>query len=293
MVLLWGLPEEEPIAAVRRALHARGAQTLLVDQRRAVSTRLAHRPDGPVLRLAGRVLPLADVTAAYPRPYPVVCGDGPAGLVAWRHAVRLERELWQWAATTTATVVNRPAPAATNATKPAQTRAAAACGFRVPDTLVTNDCAQARDFADRHGLVIYKGAGGTRTLTGLLDLSDSRRLERLSTCPTYLQRYIPGNNVRVHVVRADVFATEIATDEVDYRRQVRAMAPIALPEAVADRCRAVTAALGLLVAGIDLIRTPEGEWYFLEANTSPGFTFYPDRDQVGAAIAGVLAEASA
>lgn len=288
MVLLWGVPEEETLTAVRRALHARGAQTVLVDQRRAVSTRLIQRPDGPVLRLDGRDLRLADVTAAYPRPYPVVCGDGPARLVAWRHAIRLEHELWQWAAITTATVVNRLAPAATNSTKPVQTRAAAACGFDVPQTLVTNDCERARDFAARHGLVVYKAAGGTRTLTGLLDLADARRLARLSTCPTYLQRYIRGTNVRVHVVQADVFAVAIATDAVDYRRQVRDMAPIALPATVAERCRAVTAALGLLVAGIDLIRTPEGEWYFLEANPSPAFTFYPGRDQVGAAIAGLL-----
>ena len=39
---------------------------------------------------------------------------------------------------------------------------------------------------------------------------------------------------------------------------------------------------------LDLIRTPEGEWYFLEANTSPAFTFFPDRDTVGAWIARLL-----
>jgi D-alanine-D-alanine ligase-like ATP-grasp enzyme len=46
----------------------------------------------------------------------------------------------------------------------------------------------------------------------------------------------------------------------------------------------------LLVAGLDLIRTPDGDWYFLEANPSPAFTFYPDRAEVGAAIARLLAQ---
>ena len=290
-VLLWGLPEEETLAAVRRAVEALAARVVMVDQRRTLSTRLLERPSGPVLRQADRVLPLAEVTAAYPRPYPFpprAARDGPAPLVALRHVARLEIGLWQWAATTAATVVNRPGPAASNSTKPMQTRAAAACGFRVPDTLLTNDAEQARAFAARHGQVIYKAAGGARTITGLLDPADTRRLARLSTCPTYFQRYIAGRNVRVHVVGSDVSAVEITSDAIDYRRDVQEMTPVAVPERVAAACLAVTRTLGLLVTGIDLIRTPEGEWYFLEANTSPAFTFFPDRDTVGAWIARLL-----
>jgi D-alanine-D-alanine ligase-like ATP-grasp enzyme len=49
----------------------------------------------------------------------------------------------------------------------------------------------------------------------------------------------------------------------------------------------------LLVAGLDLIRTPDGEWYFLEANPSPAFTFYPDRDEVAAASARLLTGSAA
>jgi hypothetical protein len=263
----------------------------MVDQRRALSTHVFRGLSGPVLSQPDRVLPLAEVTAAYLRPYPFpprAAQDGPARLVARRHLTRLEHEMWQWAATTTATVVCRPAPAASNSTKPMQTRAARACGFRVPDTLLTNDPEQVHAFAARHGPVIYKAAGGTRTLTGLLDLADTRRLERLSTCPVYFQKYIEGSNVRVHVAGADVSAVEITSDAVDYRKHIQKMVPTALPERVAGNCRAVTAALGLHVAGIDLIRTPEGEWHFLEANPSPAFTFYPDRDQVGASIARLL-----
>jgi hypothetical protein len=290
LILLWGLPEEGPLAAVHHVLQMLGAETVMVDQRRALSTRLLSLPGGPVLRLPDKALPLNEVTAVYPRPYPLpwLCDDSPAPLVVRRHLARLEHELWQWIASTTATVINRPGPAASNSTKPIQTRVARACGFRVPDTLFTNSLEETLAFAARHSTVVYKAAGGTRTYTGLLDLADVRRLHRLSTCPTYFQRYIAGTNVRVHVVGTDAFAVEIASDSVDYRRHVRNMAPITLPGLVAKKCKAITKQLELLVSGIDLIRTPHGEWYFLEANPSPAFTYYPDCDEVGAAIARLL-----
>jgi glutathione synthase/RimK-type ligase-like ATP-grasp enzyme len=72
------------------------------------------------------------------------------------------------------------------------------------------------------------------------------------------------------------------------RRKAREMAAVSMPEPVADKCRIVTKTLGLLVAGIDRIRGRDGEWYFLEANPSPAFTFYPDREKVAAAIARLL-----
>jgi hypothetical protein len=289
LVLLWGLPDEEPLAAVHHVLDALAAQVVVVDQRRALSTRVLRGSGGPLLRLPDRVLPLAEVTAVYPRPYPCPPPRScPARPVAQRHVARLEHELWQWMATTAATVVNRPVPAASNSTKPAQTLVARACGFRVPDSLLTNDREQLRAFSDRHGRVIYKAAGGARTLTGLLDPADARRLERLSTCPTYFQKYIAGSNVRVHIVGSQVYAVEITSDAVDYRRHILKMVPTRLPEPIAAGCLAVTQALGLLLTGIDLIRAPDGEWYFLEANTSPGFTFFPDGDQVAASIARLL-----
>jgi hypothetical protein len=295
LVLLWGLPDDEPLSYVHRALRARGARTILLDQRRALSTRILRDKEGPLLRppdaMQAGAVPLAELTGAYPRPYPSVPeipAGAPACRVAGRHVARLEHELWHWMATGTATVLNRPEQSASNGTKPFQTRTAHRCGFRVPDSLLTNDSGAALAFAERHQRVIYKGAGGTRTRTGLLDPGDTSRLARLGTCPVYLQRYIPGGNVRVHVVDTEVFATEIVSDYIDYRSWVRHMTPVHLPGTVADRCVAVTRALGLLLAGLDLIRTPQGEWYFLEANTSPGFTFFPEALTVAEAIARLL-----
>jgi glutathione synthase/RimK-type ligase-like ATP-grasp enzyme len=50
----------------------------------------------------------------------------------------------------------------------------------------------------------------------------------------------------------------------------------------------------LPVAGIDLRRTPEGEWYCFEVNPSPAFTYYESRtgQPIGRAIAKLLAAGS-
>jgi glutathione synthase/RimK-type ligase-like ATP-grasp enzyme len=73
---------------------------------------------------------------------------------------------------------------------------------------------------------------------------------------------------------------ETTSDAIDYWWDTPAMFPTSLPEAIAEKCRVVSKTLVLLAAGIDLIRSTDGEWYFLEANPSPAFTSYPDRDDV-------------
>jgi D-alanine-D-alanine ligase-like ATP-grasp enzyme len=46
--------------------------------------------------------------------------------------------------------------------------------------------------------------------------------------------------------------------------------------------------MGLAVAGIDLRRTPEGQWYCFEVNPSPGFTYF--QAQAGQAIDQAIAQ---
>jgi glutathione synthase/RimK-type ligase-like ATP-grasp enzyme len=94
------------------------------------------------------------------------------------------------------------------------------------------------------------------------------------------------------VVGAEVFASEIGSSAVDYRypRNVDerpAINPVCLAEELAHRCRQLAASLGLVVAGIDLRRTPDGDWYCFEVNTSPGFTYY--EQSTGQPIADAIA----
>ena len=92
-----------------------------------------------------------------------------------------------------------------------------------------------------------------------------------------------------------MFACEIMSDADDYRyaRQQGGMIDFRsydLPDEYADRCQRLTRDMGLLVAGIDLRRTPDGRWYCFEVNPSPGFTFFEDHTNhpIGQSVAELL-----
>jgi glutathione synthase/RimK-type ligase-like ATP-grasp enzyme len=85
--------------------------------------------------------------------------------------------------------------------------------------------------------------------------------------------------VRVHVVGDDVFPARIESGADDYRYATRQGASVemtacTLPADILARCIEVSTRLRLPLAGIDLRVTPDGEWYCLEVNPSPAFTFY-------------------
>jgi glutathione synthase/RimK-type ligase-like ATP-grasp enzyme len=184
---------------------------------------------------------------------------------------------------------------AANNSKPYQLALIAACGFAVPDTLVTTDAAAVRRFCRRHGTVIYKSVSGVRSIVSRLDAVGRDALADVANCPTQFQEYVPGSDMRVHVMGDALLATEIRSDADDYRYASRsgadvAMAPATLPEDVAEACRAMVRTMGLLVAGIDLRRTPAGAWFCFEVNPSPGFTYFEAAagQPIAAAIADLL-----
>ncbi len=68
------------------------------------------------------------------------------------------------------------------------------------------------------------------------------------------------------------------------------MAPFEIPDRLGTLLVEVTSDMGLLLAGVDLRRTPDGGWCCFELNPSPGFTFYedPTGQPIAAAIARLL-----
>jgi hypothetical protein len=286
MILLWGLPGDSPLARVHVALRRRDADVAFVDQRDVLQTEVELCVDGSVrgeLRTSDQVVPLDQVTAAYVRPYssvqvPAVEHAGPFS-AAWEHAVSVDDALMCWADLAPACVVNRPAAMATNSSKPYQALFIQAAGFDVPATLVTTDPDAVREFRAVHSTVIYKSLSGIRSIVSQLEDGHEARLQRVRWCPTQFQQYIPGADYRVHVVGDDVFACQISSLADDYRYAARqgldvAIRPYQLPQEVADRCKALTASLGMYVTGIDFRRDPEGRWYCFEVNPSPAFSYY-------------------
>jgi glutathione synthase/RimK-type ligase-like ATP-grasp enzyme len=304
LVLLWGLSTEGPLAAVREELVRLDVPVLMVDQHAVLDTEVrlcVGRGLEGAIRIQDRWVDFGAVSAVYMRQYesrrvPAVAREG-TDSAAWRHALAVDYVMASWSEMTPALVVNPIQAMATNGSKPYQLEQIRNLGFAVPETLITTDPSAVRDFWEQHGTVIYKSVSGTRSIVSLLRPEQAGRLADVSFCPTQFQRYVPGTDHRVHVVGDEVFACEVLSDADDYRYPGRHEVEVracSLPQTVDDRCRLASAALKLPVAGIDLRRTPEGDWYCFEVNPSPAFTYYESRSgqPIGRAIARLLAAGS-
>jgi glutathione synthase/RimK-type ligase-like ATP-grasp enzyme len=302
--LLWGLPGDSTLAAVHTELVRLGVPVLFVDQRSVLDTAVELTVDGRVegaVRVGDTAVDLADIGAAYLRPHDglrvAAVRDEPAGSPVRQHVLDVADILSTWAELAPAFVVSRPSASASNGSKPAQLRAIAAVGFAVPETLVTNDPDAVAEFSIRHEAVVYKSTSGIRSR--VRSLADDVPLGDVRCCPTQFQGRVPGVDVRVHVVGAEIFATRIHCEADDYRYAshqglVRPrLSATDLPDDVAKRCQLLTARLGLPVAGVDLRVTPEGEWFCFEVNPSPAFLYYQQAtgQPIATAVAGLLAAA--
>lgn len=285
MILLWGIPSESPIERVHAALAARRAPVFVFNQRRMLASSCDWRIDRGastgLLVVGGERIALEDVDGIYiratdPESVPEMRAASPKDRMAARAA---HEALCAWCDVAPARVVNRLSAMGSNSSKPYQAQLLARFGFRVPETLVTNDPALVRAFAERHGKIVYKSLSGARSIVRRFGPEDEGRLNRLTACPVQFQRYVPGLNVRVHVVGERVFATAVEAEAVDYRYAHRdgseaVLRAIDLDDAVAERCTRAAAELGLAFAGLDLCVTDEEEWYCFEANPSPGFSYF-------------------
>jgi hypothetical protein len=305
LVLLWGLELDPPLAAVRKQLADLGVPTEFVDQRQVLETEIRLDVAESVhasLRVRNREIDLDAATAVYVRPYdarklPAIANAGPQSS-AWRHAMEVDDILSSWSEMTAAFVVSRLGLMASNSSKPYQLKKIRSLGFSVPETLVTTDPIAAQAFWEHHGTVIYKSVSAIRSRVARLGPEHVQRLADVTSCPTQFQQYVSGADYRVHVVGDQLFATEVVCDADDYRYpgqhpfEVRACR---LPADLADRCRRLAASMQLAVAGIDLRRTSEGDWFCFEVNPSPGFTFYEaaTNQPIAKAIAELLASAPA
>jgi hypothetical protein len=290
MILLAGIPTETPMVFVRRELDELGAPYLMFHQREFESTEIEFEIAGGAvhgrLRIGDREVRLEDIRAVYNRlmddqSLPET-QDEPPGSPRRLRCRAVHDALTRWCEIAPGRIVNRTAPMGSNGSKPYQAQLIRQQGFLVPETLVTNDPELVLAFRARHGRVIFKSMSAVRSIVQTLEDDNLGRLDLIRWCPTQFQQFVPGTNVRVHVVGDDLFATAARTDATDYRyasRQVGEAADleaVRLEDALADRCLALARALGLDFAGIDLKITPDHEVYCFEVNPSPAFSYYEE-----------------
>ena len=295
MILLWGMKGDPPLEAVASALDRLEAPYFYLDQREILDTEVqldvGEKTQG-YIRCGAQQMRLEDVTAVYLRPDDSrqlvdVAAEG-AGSPAWLHALGVEDVLLSWTEITPALVINRPGSMASNMSKPYQLELIHALGFDTPETLVTTDQEEALAFWKLHGEVIYKSVSSVRSQISRLAPKHLERMSNVAACPTQFQAYIPGVDYRIHVIGDAAYGCRVESAGDDYRYASSEVTPCNIPEPVAMRAIHVAAALGLLLAGIDLRRTPEDRWVCFEVNPSPGFTYY-DRLE-GEPIAVAIAE---
>lgn len=293
MILLWGVEEDPPLAAVRAALDAASAPYVFLDQREPPP---AHAFAFGA-RLGGRIgiLDLSEVRGAYIRPMDY--GElpehtdsvkGRRGLPALR---RFAHSLTDWLELADALVVNRLSAQASNTSKLFQARMIAAAGFAVPPSLATTDPRAVRTLLQRHGDVVYKSLSSVRSIVHRVGTDQLARLRFVEHCPTLFQERIEGLDHRVHVIGGRAIATLLASDEDDYRYDHHAeRIRVELPAGVVSRCIALSAALDLPVSGIDLRRARDGRWVCFEVNPSPAFPYFeePGTNAIAEAIAALL-----
>ena len=190
--------------------------------------------------------------------------------------------LVRWVDVAPGRVVNRFREMGSNGSKPYQAQLIRRMGLRVPETLITNDPARLEAFRRRHGRVIFKSISGIRSIVTELASHDALGADRedsLRACPVQFQAFVPGFDVRVHVIGQVVVATRVDSAGTDYRYAARdghetALRPWELDGSLSAACVALSQSLGLAFSGIDLRITPAGEVFCFEVNPSPAYSYY-------------------
>jgi hypothetical protein len=304
MILLCGIPSEPSLGLVIDAVRELGVPYLVFHQREFQSAALELQIDSGGVRgwmqYQGNVYRLEDFTAVYTRlmdyrflpEIEAEPQDSPNRL----HCAAVHDTLMRWHEIMPGRVLSRGSEVSVNYSKPFQAQLIHNQGFKVPETLITNDPDLVRAFCLKKGRVVYKSISYIRSIVKTFEDTDLDRIWSVRTCPTQFQQYVDGTNVRVHTVGTKAFATAITAQTTDYRYaylegEEERLREMQLPEDLARRCVALSQALNLGFAGIDLKIVHGGEVYCLEVNPCPAFSYYQlhTGQPIAAAVARYLA----
>lgn len=164
--------------------------------------------------------------------------------------------------------------------KIAQLQRAKHIGFRIPDTLVTNDADELAKFAARHqGNVIAKpiraqviGVGNNLSVVGTRKLAPEHYESATGPCPCYAQECLPikseirvivfGNMLHSFRLTALEKADDLKRLTLDQIRHERCQ----LDKSTSEKITTLMSYYGLEFGAIDLAEVDDGEPVFLELN---------------------------
>jgi glutathione synthase/RimK-type ligase-like ATP-grasp enzyme len=279
-------PADEPhCRRVAGALEALGAKPLHIDTSTFDET---HRFSLRRTTATANGEPLDDVNAFYlrnilsPVPYVYAENDSYRLYEDWYqdYMVNIEKHgfLLSWLLALLAQgkfVVNPPHLGGINSLKAFQMFRLRQLGLPIPRTLITNDPEEARAFLTLVGPAVVKPSmGGAYCESVTPEVLE--RLPLIVRSPVIFQEQVRGVDLRVTAVADKILSVvEIESDALDFRddSRYRDGRPVykeaVLPPEVERMCMEAMEASGLLFSGIDLKRTPSGEYVLIELNYSP------------------------
>jgi glutathione synthase/RimK-type ligase-like ATP-grasp enzyme len=184
--------------------------------------------------------------------------------------------------------VNHPDKASAAGYQPLRLRLAAAAGFTVPRSLITNAPEAALNFLEQcAGEVVYKPLSGVNlptsdssgplsVYTTIVKRDQLAAKDTVGAAPCLFQEFIQKKTeLRLVVIGSEVFPVQIdsqhASQSVVDRRlgyeHLRYRA-CQLPPGMREKCLQLCQRLGLLFATLDFAITPEGDYVFLDINPS-------------------------
>lgn len=176
-------------------------------------------------------------------------------------------------------------------------------GLVIPETCVANHPDAVRGFVSKHRRVVCKPLrsgwfqdqdGQWSIYTTEVDSELREHLEEVILAPSIFQALIEKKcDVRVTFVGDRVFVAEIDSQSdpdalVDWRRTTNPQLPhrrAALPNGVEAKLRAFIHALGLRFGAVDLVRTPDDAYVFLEVNPNGQWLWLDDQLNLGITVA--------
>ncbi|WP_374461095.1 MvdD family ATP-grasp ribosomal peptide maturase [Chryseobacterium taeanense] len=196
--------------------------------------------------------------------------------------------------------------------KEEQLKIADKIGLKIPETCVTNNPEEAKQFIVKHqnvvakmqtGFAIYEDGVENVVFTNVVNEDKLEELETLLYCPMQFQKKIEKKKeLRVTVVGRDIFAFEIDSQQsdaakIDWRKDgvnlIDKWVPTELPSDVEAKLLELLDVYHVDYGAIDIIVSPEDEYYFIEINAAGEF-FWLDNltegNMISKSIADVLCD---
>jgi len=155
-------------------------------------------------------------------------------------------------------------------------------GFKIPDTIITNNHKKLSDFIIKHqNNVIIKpirqgrflqNEGFKTIFTNKIDNDKIKSLKDFDLTPSIFQEYVSKEyEIRVTVVANKVFSAKVNSQlkdetKIDWRKEKIPFEIYDLPKSICDKCIEITKHLNLSFGAIDIIKNKNGDYIFLEIN---------------------------